>query len=182
MQIGNNALLEFLPPETILFDGARLRRVTTVEIAARGAFLGGDIVIFGRRARGERFTRGLLHEVWEIRRERRLIWGDALHLDEDVGRVIEDPACFDGAAGFATLIWAAAGDDLHPLLEGARRIQSAGTQDDVRSGMSIVNGLLIVRWLGFDARRLRQDYADLVGHLRSEALNLPGRLPRLWHV
>ncbi len=115
MQIGNNALLEFLPPETILFDGARLRRVTTVEIAARGAFLGGDIVIFGRRARGERFTRGLLHEVWEIRRERRLIWGDALHLAEDVGRVIEDPACFDGAAGFATLIWAPAGDNLMQL-------------------------------------------------------------------
>jgi urease accessory protein len=182
MRVGNNAILEFLPPETILFDNARLHRVTTVEIAPRGAFLGGDIVIFGRRDRGERFTQGLLHDIWEIQREGRLIWGDALHLDGDIARVIEDPACFDGAAGFATLIWAPAGDDLHPLFEGARRIQSATTHDDVRSGMSIVNGLLIARWLGFDARRLRQAYADLVGHLRSEALNLPGRLPRLWHV
>ena len=183
MRVGNNAVLEFLPPETILFDSARLRRMTIVEIAPRGALLGGDIVIFGRRARGERFTRGLLHEVWEIRRDGRLIWGDALHLAGDVGQVIENPACFDGAAGFATLICAPVGDQgTNALLDGARGVQSAATDDGVRGGVSKVNSLLIARWLGFDTLRLRQAYTDLVRYLRSEALNLPARLPRLWHV
>ena len=182
MQVGNNAVLEFLPPETILFDSARLRRATTVDLAARGAFFGGDIVIFGRRARGERFTRGLLHEVWEIRREGRLIWGDALHLAEDVGRIIEDPACFDGAAGFATLIWAPADNNLGSLLNGARVVQSAAAGDGIKGGISIVNGLLLARWLGFDTLLMRQAYADLACYLRAKALNLPRCLPRLWHV
>ena len=182
MQVSNNAVLEFLPPETILFDSARLRRATTVDLAARGAFLGGDIVIFGRRARGERFTRGLLHEVWEIRREGRLIWGDALHLADDVARVIKDPACFDGAAGYATLILSPAGGASNALLDDARAIQFAANGDRVRGGISIVNGLLIARWLGFDVLRMQQAYAELVGVLRSTALNLPGRLPRLWRV
>jgi urease accessory protein len=182
LQVGNDAVLEFLPPETILFDSARLRRVTIVELAARGAFLGGNIVILGRRARGERFTRGLLHEVWEIRREGRLNWGDALHLAGDVAQIIEDPACFDAAAGFATLIFAPASGDLNALLDGARGIQSAANGDGVKGGISMVSGLLIARWLGFDALSLRQAYADLVRYLRRDALNLPGRLPRLWQV
>lgn len=180
MKVGNYAVLEFLPPETILFDNARLRRVTTVELAAGGAFLGGDIVVFGRRARGERFTRGLLHEAWEIRRERRLIWGDALHLAGDVARVIEEPACFNGAAGFATLIYAPAASELGRLLEDARDVQSAASRDGVRCGISKVDGLMIARWLGFDILRMRQAYIGLVRYLRSEALDLPRRLPLLW--
>jgi len=182
LRIGDGAALEFLPPETILFDGARLRRTTVVDLASTAAFLGGDIVIFGRRARGERFTRGLLHEVWEVRCGGGLVWGDALHLDGDIAAIIDNPACFDGAAGFATLILAAGAHDLGSLLDGARAVQSATIQDGVKGGISIVNGLLIARWLGFDTSLMRRAYADLAGHLRSEALSLPRRLPRLWHV
>jgi len=47
LSIGPGAALEFLPPETILFDGARLRRETRIDLARGSAFLGGDIVIFG---------------------------------------------------------------------------------------------------------------------------------------
>ena len=54
LSIGPGAALEFLPPETILFDGARLHRETIIDLAPGSVFLGGDIVVFGRRARGER--------------------------------------------------------------------------------------------------------------------------------
>jgi len=73
LAIAAGAALEFLPPETILFDGARLRRDAVIELDAGGGFLGGDIVVFGRRARGERFTNGFLREVWEVRREGKLV-------------------------------------------------------------------------------------------------------------
>src|SRR4051794_35844616 len=53
---GAGASLEYLPHETILFDGARLRRAALVELAPDAAFLGGDILVFGRHARGERLT------------------------------------------------------------------------------------------------------------------------------
>ena len=80
-------------------------------------FLGGDIVVFGRRARGERFASGFLREVWELRRDGELVWGDALHLEDDVGRIIDDPACFDGAAAFATMILSPPAGDARSLLE-----------------------------------------------------------------
>ena len=44
------AWLEFLPPETILFDHAWLHRDTRVELAPGAGFLGGGIIVFGRIA------------------------------------------------------------------------------------------------------------------------------------
>jgi urease accessory protein len=178
MSIGAGAALEFLPPETILFDGARLRRETSIELATGSAFLGGDIVVFGRRARGEGFTNGFLREVWEVRRDGQLVWGDALHLEDDVARIVDDPTCFDGAAAFASMILAPGGDP-HSLLDHARAIQSAGP---LRAGVTAIAGLVIARWLAADAALLRRAYADLACHFRSTTLGLPPRLPRLWHV
>ncbi|MGB9646790.1 MAG: urease accessory protein UreD [Stellaceae bacterium] len=197
LSIGPGAALEFLPPETILFDGARLRRETTVDLAPGSAFLGGDIVIFGRRARGERFANGFLREVWELRRDGDLVWGDALHLEDeagedevgedeagedDVGRIIDDPACFDGASAFATMILSPPAEDARSLLETARVVQSSSATTGLRAGATAVSGLIIARWLAADAAALRRAYADLACHFRSAVLGLPDRLPRVWHV
>jgi urease accessory protein len=182
LAIGDRAVLEFLPPETILFDGARLRRKTVVDLAPSAGFLGGGIVVFGRRARGERFTRGLLREVWEVRRDGGLVWGDALHLDADIAAIIDHPACFDGAAGCATIILAPAAQDPQQFIAGARNAQSALVTEGLRAGATIVAGLLVARWLAKDATLLRRAYGDLACHLRAEALGLPQRMPRLWHV
>jgi urease accessory protein len=146
------------------------------------AFLGGDILVFGRRARGEHFARGFLREVWEVRREGRLVWGDALHLEDDISGVIDDPACFDGTAGFATMILAPAARDPRSLLDRAREIQSATAASGLRAGVTAVAGLVIARWLAADAAALRRAYADLASHLRQVEMGLPPRLTRFWHV
>jgi len=182
LSIGAGAALEFLPPETILFDGARLRRETMIDLAPGSAFLGGDIVVFGRRARGERFASGFLREVWEVHCDGELVWGDALHLEDDVGRIIDDPACFDGAAAFATMILSSPAGDLRSLLDGARVVQSACTATGLSAGATAVSGLVITRWLAADAAVLRRAYADLACRFRSAALGLPDRLPWVWHV
>jgi len=183
LTIEAGAALEFLPAETILFDGARLRRETTIDLGSGAGFLGGDIVVFGRRARGERFTRGFLREVWQVRRDGRLVWGDALHLEDDVAAIVDDPACFDGAAAFATMILSPpTGKNPGSFLDDAREAQSAGAANGLRAGVTAVAGLLIARWLAPDAAALRSAYADLAGHLRRAAMGLPPVLPRLWHI
>ena len=182
LSIGPGAALEFLPPETILFDGARLQRETVIDLAPGSAFLGGDIVVFGRRARGERFANGFLREVWELRRNGYLVWGDALHLDDDVGRIIDDPVCFDGAAAFATMIFSPPAGDVRSLLDGARIVQGVCATTGLRAGATTIAGVVIARWLAADAAVLRRAYADLACHFRSAALGLPQRLPGVWDV
>jgi urease accessory protein len=177
--------LEYLPPETILFDGARLRRETTVALAAGAGFLGGGILVFGRRARGEAFSRGFLHEGWQLHRDGKLIWGDALHLVDggggDIAAIMADPTCFDGAAACATLILAPANGDPRHYVEAAREVQQQSAGQELRAGVTAVGGLLVARWLG-DPLPLRRAYADLACHLRAAAMGLRPRLPRLWDV
>ena len=182
LSIGAGATLEFLLPETILFDGARLRRETVVELVTGCGFLGGDIVVFGRRARGERLTYGFLREVWQVRLDNKLVWGDALHLEDDVGRIIADPACFDGAAAFATMILSPPIGCAHNLLDAARAILSTGKVAAMRAGVTAIAGLIVARWLAGDTAALRRTYSDLACHFRSTALGLPACLPRSWHI
>jgi urease accessory protein len=190
LSVGESAWLEYLPPETILFDGARLRRETIVELGPGAGFLGGGIIVFGRRARGERLTQGLLHELWEVWRDGILVWGDALHLSSDDGgdiaAILADPACFANAAACATLILAPphGGPRGNPRLfvEAARAVQARSTAPSLQAGVTALGGLLVARWLAEDALVLRRAYADLACHLRQAAMGLPPRLPRLWHV
>jgi len=173
--------LEFVPPEAILFNDAKLRRHTRVELADGAGFLGGGIVVFGRIAMGERFSAGLLHEAWEIFRGGQLAWGDALHVENDVAATMADPACFAEAEACATLILAPRQGDARGFVDAAREVQAESAAEVLAAGVTTVNGLLVARWLG-PALPLRRAYADLACHLRHSAMGLPPRLPRLWHV
>lgn len=172
---------EFLPPETIVFDRVRLRRTTRVELQPASGFLGGGILVFGRLAMGERFRSGLLRESWEVWRDGRLIWGDALHVEDDIAAVMDHPACFAGAEACATLVFAPQDGAPRPFVDAARAVQQPAAGKNLRTGVTAVNGLLVARWLG-DAMPLRRSYAELACHLRAAAMGLPPRLPRLWHI
>jgi len=51
-----------------------------------------------------------------------------------------------------------------------------------RASATVVNGLLLLRWLSDDAAVLRRNFAAAWSHLRSVEAGLPAQLPRLWHV
>ena len=173
------AWLEWLPQETILFEGARLRRLTLIDRDPGGRILAGEMMMFGRLARGERMTKGLVRDAWEVRRAGRLIWADALHLADDVSGVLMGPACFGGAVACATAVYAA--DDAAERLSLARQCLGEGNPS-LRCGATVVNGVLVVRWLGRDAKILRDGFGKFWAAFRAGAAGLPEKLPRLWSV
>jgi urease accessory protein len=119
LTLAEHAWLEWLPQETILFDRARLRRRLVLDLAESARLLAADLLVFGRRARGERFRRGLLHDRWEVRSAGRLVWADALCLAEDPGGLLEAPFGFAGTGAAVTAIYVAP-DAADYVLEGAR--------------------------------------------------------------
>jgi len=179
IEAGADAALEWMPQETILFDGARLRRATAVDVAAGARLLCGEIVVFGRLARGERFSRGQLHDGWRVRLDGRLVWADALHLDGDIGAALDRPFTFDGAVAAATLIYA--GPGAAAALAVARdALRDAG--EDCGAAASCLGPLLMVRFVGRDAAVLRRVYTRLWSALRVAALGFPAALPRVWQI
>ena len=155
LSVGRGGRLEWLPQETILFDGARLRRQTTINLDPGARILAGEILVFGRIASGERLSRGLVREAWSVRRDDRLIWADALHLDGDLKDIFADPACFGGATAQATAVYV--DDDPAAYLDLARSLLDE-EDDGLRSAATVVNGVLVTRWLGHDPARLRRAF------------------------
>ncbi|KYG05888.1 hypothetical protein BE21_37945 [Sorangium cellulosum] len=171
------AELEWLPQETILFNSARLERRVELDVAPGGSLLALDLVVFGRLARGERFTAGALHDVWRLRRGGRLTWADALDLSGDVAAQIANPAGFGGATAAGLLLLVA--DDAAAWVDEARARLSRGSS---RAGVTLVGGALVARALGAEPARVRRDLAELVSWLRAARSGHPARMPRFWSI
>jgi len=170
------AWLEWLPQETILFDGSRLRRRTEIVAAPGGRFLGCEMLVFGRTARGESMTSGFLHDSWRIRCGGALVWADALRLDGDIAAALENPFGFDRAKAIATAVYIA--DDAERHLELAR-----GSLDQASStaAVTVVNGVLLARFIGRAAADVRRDLVTYLCALRQAAGGWPPALPRVWY-
>ena len=171
------AVLEALPQGTILFDGARLVRRTTVERHPEATLLAGEVLVFGRLGMGETFARGLLHDRWEVACDDGARWIDALRLEHDIARLLDARAGFAGARALATVIYAAA--DAPALIAAAREILDA-TADSVRAAATVVQGVLLARFLGADAAAVRAALGGFWAAFRACALARPARLPVLW--
>ena len=170
--------LEWLPQETILFDDARLRRRTGLRLAPGARVLAGEFLVFGRRASGERLSRGLIHDAWRVRRGGDLVWADALHAEGDLARPLASSACLEEVTACASLVYA--GEDAPAQLDALRALLPA---DDAgaRQALTAVNGLVVGRFLG-EALAVRRAYGVFWAAARQHRAGLPAALPRLWHL
>ena len=122
LEVAAGATLEWLPQETILFDGARLARRLEVDVAPGGTLLLAEMLVFGRHARGEAMHHGSLTDNWRVRRDGALLWADGLALGEGMRARLDDPFGFAGAEAFATLLVASDA----PLAEARDAAREAG--------------------------------------------------------
>lgn len=170
------AVAEWLPQECILFDGARLRRRLVIDMAPDASVLAGDMVVFGRLARGESFERGLLADRWELRRAGRLVWTDRQTLSGDIPALLGQPAGFCGARAQAMILYAAPG--AAALLDEMRALLEEPPQG-LLAGVTALDGFLLCRLLSRDAAQLRRLFGQLWARLRGQ-LGFEPTMPRLW--
>jgi urease accessory protein UreH len=81
IKVAEGAALEWLPQETIIYEGARLRSLVHVELAARARFIAWEILSLGRPACGENFDYGLADMSWQIYCQDQPLLLERLHLD-----------------------------------------------------------------------------------------------------
>lgn len=168
MTVADGGGLTWLPHETILFDGARLRRRIDIKLSANASLLMAECVVFGRAAMGEVVRQGALFDSWRVRRDGRLLFAESLRLDGDIAARLGEPAAGNGAVALATVL-AAPGDD--DMLSAVRESSARFTGE---VAMSTWNGVAVVRMLAVDAAALRADLAIAVSAMRRAPL------PRLW--
>ncbi len=179
LSVGPGAWLEWLPQETIVFDGAALDRYTELRLdpgEGSGA-LAVEILMFGRRASGERLRRGAVFDGWRVSRGERPVWADGLALDGDIASVLDDPMAFDGAAALATIVLVV---DRPERWRDCAREWCAGAGTAVAAGATLVNGVIVCRMVGRDAAAVRSGAAAWCMTARHVVAGLPARMPRAW--
>ena len=168
LTVAAGAALDWLPQETIVFDGAALSRTLTADVHPGGRLLAVESVVLGRTAMGERATNVTIADAWRIRRGGALISADTLKLDGDAASAMAGGATGGGAVAVATLLLVA--PDAEARIDTARAALAG-----VEGGASAWNGMLVARLIAATGQDLRAGLMRLI-----EALS--GRpLPRVWH-
>jgi urease accessory protein len=174
LHLDPDAALEWLPQETILFDGALLDRDITIDLTATSKLLMAETVVLGRKAHDETFASGRLNDTWRIDRDSAPVWRDRMRVDGG-GDSLHATTGFRSARALATIIYA--GPDAADQTE---YLQTEMAALPLFAGATHVRGLLVARMLGEDAGALKQLLTGVIGALRHRTLDRPPVAPRVW--
>ncbi len=152
------ATLAWLPQPTILFSRSHLKRRLEADVAADARLILAETTVFGRIASGETMGDGLLHDVWRVRRDGRLVFAEATRLAGDVQALLARPAVADGARCTALLLCVA--PEAEERLDAVRE---ATVGLDAAIGVSAWNGLLVLRALSNRLEVLQTALRRVVG-------------------
>jgi urease accessory protein len=169
LSLGEEAALNWLPQDTILFEGSRLERSITAEIAPSAQLLLAETVVFGRAAMGEQLTTGLFRDSWRIRRGGKLVFAENILLRDEMFRMMSAPALAGDAHAALTLVYVA--PNAEDRLAGVRNVLNEARFSCAASAW---NGLLVVRGLAPGVEPVRHAVQGIVGALDR------GPLPRVW--
>ena len=176
-RLAEDAHLEWLPQETIVFDGARVRQSLHVELASGATWLGWDITRFGRSARNERFLSGEWRNFTEVWRAGQPLWIDRQ-------RVAGGSRLLDGAYGLAgqpvvgSLVWVGQAVTVE-LIEAARAAwHAAGHIGD--AGVTRLPEGLVCRYRGPSSAEARQWFGVVWDLLRRSCRLRAACPPRIW--
>ncbi len=167
LKVRAGARVNWLPQETILFEGCAFERTLQADLSPDACFLMVEPVLFGRKAMGETLRDARFHDRVEIRRAGGIAYLDQIHLTGDIAARLGRSHVGAGAAAMANVVFAAPNAGKH-LLDLRKMVGDLG-------GVSLVReDLLTLRLLASDGYLLRQTLVPILTLLTET------NLPRAW--
>lgn len=164
--------LEWLPQESIVFDGARVRTRTCVHLHGQARFFGWEVTCLGRPTNGERLDSGMLHQDFLLYLDGSPLLLDRLRLAGG-SAPLSAPWGLDGAQALGTLLLYPAREvDLEPL--------RALPAPDVRHALTCVDDVLLCRARAPQAGAIRELFTRIWQLQRHGLLGHAAVEPRIW--
>lgn len=170
--------LEWLPQETLVFNGADARISTRFNLSGNARLFAWDLLCLGRPASSQWFNSGRCVNSLDIWLDGQPLQIERAHLAAGTA-FMSAPWGLQGAhtlgTCLATLVLAR--DEQESLL-AALNAQFGG--GDNLWGVTQKGGLLWVRYLGRDTSAAKAGYVFVWQHLRPKLIDRPACLPRIW--
>jgi urease accessory protein len=174
--VDEDACLEWLPQETIVFDGALARLDTEVQLGKSARYMGWEILCLGRAGSGERFEHGQCVSRVSVSRAGKPLWMERGGIEAG-GLITRSAAGFGGRTVCGTLV---------AVTENIDAVDLAGCRAVVaKSGDTAVTrlpGLIIVRYLGDSSEAAKQYLVAMWRHLRPVVAGRAAVTPRIWNT
>jgi len=174
LDAGKGACLEWLPQETIVFDGALAEMRTEVKLAADAVYIGWEVLCLGRTGSGEHYGSGECRPRTQLWRDGKPLWFEHGRIEAG-GPLMGSPAGLGGRSVCGTLLAAAPGVDSE-VLSACRQAQATSGEVTV----TLLPGLLVARYLGDSSEAARHYFARLWRHLRLALTGREAVEPRIW--
>lgn len=178
-RVGKNSVFEWLPQETILFNGAEVHWQSRIELEEDACYMGWEIVCFGRSASGEKFSQGSLRLETEIFCEGKRIWGEYASV-EGGDKLLSSATGLAGrtVSGTFLLVGALISDELLKMLRAIELDRTGGAV----SGISRMGKMVAVRYLGNSSELARQYFSAVWTLLRPAVCGRAVCIPRIWNT
>lgn len=176
LRVDAGAVLEWLPQEAIVFDGAIAELDTSIDLAGDAVFVGWEITCLGRAAAGERFRRGWLRQRFRVCRNGTPVFLESAVLGGN-SPLLASPVGLNGAVVFGTFL-AAAAQAPDEMLAACREVQPTLQAGAVTRKCSCLVG----RYCGGSAEAARGYFCDLWRRLRPALIGRDAVPPRIWNT
>jgi urease accessory protein len=170
LRVGDRAALEWLPQETIVYRGARLRSRMRIDLEAAARFIGWDMLAFGRPSAGEVFSDGYVEAEWRLFKAGRPFHTERVLLDAEA---VQANWGLQGYSSCGTLFAA-------PASRGTLDIVRALIGEAPGRGATLIDEVLVCRAVDARADRLRGFFQAVWAALRPEVLQRAEVPPRIW--
>lgn len=185
LTLGADTCLEWLPQDTIVFDGARYQQNLRVDLAPGAVWLGWDITRLGRSARGERFLSGRWRSHTEVWQGDRLLWLDPQQI-EGGSELLNNLHGLGGCPVIGS--FALVGLEVsRELVEQARELWTEDRRHEGRAqagevGVTRLMSGLLCRYRGHSSTEVRHWFIQVWHLLRRSCLQRSACLPRVWQL
>lgn len=176
-RVDRGARLEWLPQETIVFDGAEVEQTLRVDLGQEACWLGWEITRFGRSARGESFSHGTWRTTTEVWRGGVPLWIDRQRLAGG-SRLLTSAYGLAGAPVIGTLAWL--GKGVTPELVAAARTRWEIIGADGEVGTTRLAEGLLCRYRGPSSAAARAWFIAVWDLLREHDGGRAACPPRIW--
>ena len=170
-----SARLAWLPQETIVFNGARLRRMTEIELFSGAELLALEWLVLGRAAHGEIVVAGCVLDGWRVKKDGRLIWADSFRIGDEIFVHLNRKALLSNFKSIATLVYF--GPDVDRRLEFLRKILSSL---GCYCAVTFVSGLIIARFAAKQSSDLKVALRNFLNQFEPVVGSGPFRVPKMW--
>lgn len=176
----DGSCLEWLPQETIVFNGANGRLHSRVDLHGDARACVWDMVCLGRPASGEAFTEGRCEQILEIYRDERPL---LIERNRFLGGSERMHARWglNGAPVAGTFL-ATLKPTRDRVDEFVEVLEALARRENHEWGLTQKGEIFIARYLGHSTRLCRQGFEYLWRELRPGLIGAPAHRPRIWNT